>query len=163
MKILIVYYSRNNVTHELAQYFLQKLSEKGQQAEAVRILDLKNRKGIFGFIKGGWDAVKRKKTSIQCEITNVNPYDLIVLGSPVWGDVMTPAMRTFITQNKENMKEVAFFASAGGDKFQKFFEDMENLLGKKPKDAIGIQRKLWKKQKSMCQAKLEQFLNMIIS
>ena len=163
MKILIAYYSRNNTTHELAQYLLEKLSEKGQQAETVRIIDLKNRNGIFGFIRGGWDAVKQKQTSIRCEVSDLCSYDLVLLGSPIWAEKITPAIRTFITQNKENMKNVAFFSSAGGDKFHKFFDDMENLVGKHPKGSIGIQRKLWREQKSMCQAHLDQFITTVLS
>ena len=55
-------------------------------------------------------------------------YDLIIIGTPVWAWTTTPAIRTYLTQNKP--KKVAFFCTSGGSK-GKVFEDMEEL-SKKP-------------------------------
>jgi len=107
MKILAAVYSRSGHTLNLAKKITDELG-----ADLDIIVDKKNRKGIIGWFMAGKDAVMKKKTEIEFS-KNPKDYDKIVLGTPVWAGSITPAVRTYIIQN--NIKEVAFFCTFGGD------------------------------------------------
>jgi menaquinone-dependent protoporphyrinogen IX oxidase len=36
-------------------------------------------------------------------------YDLVVVGTPIWAGAVAPAIRTYLSQNKERLKRVASF------------------------------------------------------
>jgi multimeric flavodoxin WrbA len=42
-------------------------------------------------------------------LKTLDHYDLIIIGSPVWSDGITPAIRTFIAKNELSGKQVAIF------------------------------------------------------
>lgn len=119
MNALIVYYSRTGTTKTVGEFLAKELD-----CPTLELIDLTNRKGIIGYITGGRDAMQRKLT--QIEKTNDNPfeYDLVIIGTPVWGANMAPAVRTFLTQNP--VKKVAFFCTAGSSVGITFHE-MEKL------------------------------------
>lgn len=120
MNIIVLYYSRTGTTKEVAEYLSKQLNCK-----TLEIVDLKPRKGPLAYIFGGYEGMKRKLTNIAKINENVLEYDLVIIGTPVWGSNMTPAIRTFLTQNP--LQKVAFFATAGGEKPGLTFYEMEKL------------------------------------
>lgn len=131
MKTLVVFYSRTGNTKKMGELIAQKL-----HADIDEIIDLKNRKGILGFIFGGRDAMKEYLTKIT---TTKNPanYDLIIIGTPIWAGSSTPAFRTYLTENKNNIKKAALFVTAGGEGPQKTVTILENILGKPCLASVG--------------------------
>lgn len=127
MKTLIVFYSRTNTTKKVALRLAEKL-----EATVEELIDKKNRKGVIGYIVGGKDAMKKTLADIDNIKEDASQYDLVVLATPVWVGTMSPAIRTYITDNKSKFKKVAFLTTQGGDKSQRVFEDMKNLSGKNP-------------------------------
>lgn len=105
MKILVAFYSRDGHTREVARKIAEALN-----ADIDEILDKKNRKGLFGFLIAGYDATMNKTTEIVFE-RNPSEYDLVIIGSPVWNGRVTPAVRTYLLQNREKIKKVAFFVT----------------------------------------------------
>jgi len=122
-KILVAYYSRTGNTKKLGLEITKKL-----KADSEEIKDLKERnRVIIGWLVSGKDATMKKKTKIKFE-KNPSKYDLVIIGTPVWAWTITPAIRTYLSENK--FKKVAFFCTNGGQK-GKTFEEMEKL-SKKP-------------------------------
>ena len=119
MNPIIVYYSRTGTTKEVGEYLAKQLNCK-----SVEIIDLKKRIGPLCYIFGGYEAMKRKLTQIAKINENVFEYDLVIIGTPVWGSNMTPAVRTFLKQNP--LQKVAFFCTAGSKPGLTFYE-MEKL------------------------------------
>ncbi|GAH94463.1 unnamed protein product, partial [marine sediment metagenome] len=39
----------------------------------------------------------------------------MILGTPIWNRRMTPAIRTYISDNKDKFRSVAFFCTYGED------------------------------------------------
>lgn len=54
-------------------------------------------------------------------------YDVVVLGTPVWGGTMSSPTRTYIETNKSKFNRVAFFCTQGGSDNPRLFSDMAAL------------------------------------
>jgi len=136
MNILIIFYSRTGTTKKVANLIKENLN-----CDIEEIFDTKNRKGFLGYIKSAIDAIKKKLTTL--EKTNKNPesYDLIGIGTPIWASNISTPIRTYIVENKEKFKEVAFFCTEGGRGGEKCFEKMAKLCGKEPDATLELNRK----------------------
>lgn len=126
MKILIAYYSRTNFTKKLAEELALSLG-----AELEEVVDLKDRRGALGFVKAGKDAVQKNLTEIKPTTKKVSDYDLLIIATPVWVGTMASAVRTFLTEEKDNIKRLACLATQGGKDLQKVFGEIEKVIGKK--------------------------------
>ncbi|AMM54857.1 flavodoxin family protein [Pyrococcus kukulkanii] len=125
MKTLIVFYSRSRTTKRIAQEVAKALN-----ADIDEIIDKKPRKGIIGFLIAGYDATMGKTTEIEFE-KDPSSYDLVVIGTPVWNGRVTPAIRTYLLQNRGKIRNAAFFCTCAG-RPGKCLEQMEEILGKRP-------------------------------
>ena len=133
MKSLVVFYSRDGSTKAVAQKIASEL-----KCAAEEIIDLKNRRGPLGYMFAGRDAMKGKQTEIRGPESNPASFDLIAIGTPIWADALTPAVRTFISKNKGSLKNVAFFCVGGNGKGSSAFAEMESLAGKKPSAVLEL-------------------------
>jgi flavodoxin len=110
-KILIVYYSRSGNTYKLAQY-IQELT-KGD------ILEIQP---VEPYSSSYNETVERARKEIQggqvCPIkplpNNLNIYDVIFIGSPIWISTMASPIKTFLSENNFNGKTLIPFYSHGG-------------------------------------------------
>jgi flavodoxin len=113
LKSLVVYYSRTGNARFVAETIAAEIG-----ADIEEIIDLKKRGGAFGFLIGGFDAWRGKLTEIAPANKSPAGYDLVVIGTPVWGGRPTPAIRTYLKQNDLSGKKVAVFFARGGKKPQ---------------------------------------------
>ncbi len=127
MKILVVFYSRSGKTKKVAG----KISEL-LKCEIEEIIDLKNRKGIPGFLSAGSDANLRRLTTIKEIKNNPSLYDLVIIGTPIWSSNISTPIRTYLSLHKEDFKNVAFFCTQLGSDANKVFDGMKNLSQKTP-------------------------------
>ena len=102
------------------------------EADLEEIKDLTNRKGVAGYLRAGRDAIRKKLTEI--EETKYNPanYDLVLVGTPIWGWNMSVPIRTYLVENRGKFKKVAFFCTMSGSGDKQAFEEMEKITKKKP-------------------------------
>lgn len=131
-KILVVYYSRTGHTKKIAEEISKNLN-----ADIDEIIDLKDRKGMKGYITGGKDAIEKKLTEIRFSKEPKN-YDLVIVGTPNWAKTMPPAVRTYLEKNK-NIKQIAFFCTYG-NYLGKTFQTIEEV-SKKPLATLSIRFK----------------------
>jgi len=136
MKTLIVYYSRTGNTRKLAQAIAAELG-----AAVEEIVESKSRAGILGWLGAGRDAMLRRTTPIQPLKTDPARFDLVVVGTPVWGWSVTPAVRAFLASHAGRLKSVAFFCTQGGSGYARAFRQMEELSGKKPLATLALLEK----------------------
>lgn len=122
MKTLVAFYSRDGHTKRVAEIIANALN-----AELDEIVDKKPRKGILGFLRAGYDATRRKTTEISFT-KNPTDYDIVVIGTPVWNSRVTPAIRTYLLRNRENIRRAAFFATCTG-RSGKCLKQMHELYG----------------------------------
>jgi len=133
MKSLVVFYSRKGSTKKIAKIISSELD-----CDSDEIFDTKKRKGIIGFLPAGKDATFEKLTVIEGVEKNPELYDLIILGTPIWNKRMTPAIRTYITENNSKLKNIAFFCTEGGRGGPKAFKSMTDLCEKEPLSTLEI-------------------------
>ncbi len=133
MDYLVVYYSRTKNTKKVGRRIAEMLDCGKKQ-----IFDKKDRSGSFGFLKGGWDAWREKKTEIHNEGTGSTKHEHFIIGTPVWAGKLTPAVRTYIDERKRDFERVSFFCTHGGTGGEKTFDEMENLSGKKPVETLEV-------------------------
>jgi flavodoxin len=131
MKILVVFYSRTGNTEKVGKEIAKNL-----KSDRDKIVDLTGRKGVINFIKSGYHAIKNKTTKIRYS-KKPEKYDLVVVGGPVWAGRVSPAVRTYISENK--FKKIAFFCSCE-NKNSVCFKEMEKLT-KKPVAVLEITEK----------------------
>jgi len=125
VKTLVVFYSRSGTTKWVAQEVARALN-----ADVDEVIDKKPRKGILGFLIAGYDATKGKTTEIEFE-KDPSGYDLVVIGTPVWNGRVTPAIRTYLLQNRGKIGNAAFFCTCAG-RGGKCLEQMGEILGRRP-------------------------------
>ena len=110
--------------------------------EYEEIIDTKKRKGRFiGFIKSGFAATREQLTIIKKIQKDPELFDTVILGTPIWNKRMTPAIRTYIAENKNRFKSVAFFCTMGGKGEANTFESLTKLCEKTPVSTLAITKK----------------------
>lgn len=124
MKNLVVYYSLGGNSK-----FIAELIKSYTNAD---ILELKLKeevksKGFLKYLWGGKQVISNEKPKLQSIDKNLNDYDMIFIGTPVWAWSFTPALNTFFSEYKITNKKIALFCSSGGGK-GKTFEKMKNRL-----------------------------------
>ena len=143
MRTLVAYYSRSGNTRFVAEKIAECLS-----AELCEVIDKKSRKGRLAFVTGGYESKRKKLTEIEVSKT-IDNYDLIIIGSPVWADGITPAIRTFIEKNIFSNKQIAVFVTLKGDNPEKALENMkEAIIPQIPLDELGLTDDLKNKEES---------------
>lgn len=102
MATAIVFYSRSNNTRYAAEQLAKKLD-----ARTIELEEPGNRKGVFGFIKSGFQAASTGTTKILGEPwKEIGPYDTLYLLTPIWASNGTPAMNTFLANAELHGKQV---------------------------------------------------------
>lgn len=133
MKTLVAYYSRTGNTKKVAEEIAREL-----EADTEEIIDKKNRKGALGWLSGGRDASMKNPTRIECAEKKLSDYDLVVIGTPIWAWSATPAIRTYIKKQADNLPNVAFFCTMNTSGAEKTFDAMKELCRQKPKATLSL-------------------------
>ena len=152
MKPLVVFYSRTGSTKKVGEAIAQTLN-----CDSEELIDTKKRGGPMGFVRSGRDAREKALTTLADTKHDPASYDLVILGTPIWGGTLSSAIRTYITNNKSTFKRVAFFCTQGGTKNQQLFEEMQALCEKPPVNILALQEKEVKK--GAFQEKIRQFVD----
>ena len=112
MKILIAFYSLSGNTKKLAQAVGEAA---GGEVFEIQTKVKFPKIGFLKYLNAGWQACRKELPAIVGFGKNIDDYDLIFLGTPVWGDNFVPAVRSFLKQNAPRNKKVALFCAHGGD------------------------------------------------
>jgi len=140
MKALVMYYSRTGNTRKIAEAIAEALRADAE-VELEEIVDIKKRRGVFGFIGSGKDAVLKRTTTIEPIRADLSSYDLVVVGTPVWAGSVASPIRTFLSEHGNNVKQPAFFCTTGGTGIKKALRVMEELCGKAPAATLSFTEK----------------------
>ena len=69
---------------------------------------------------------KNSRPSIKNKVLNINDYDIVILGFPVWWYTAPTIINTFIEENDLSDKKVYIFVTSGGSSFAKSLGDLRN-------------------------------------
>ncbi len=126
MKVLVIYYSFEGNTRYIAEHVAKAVN--GDLLELKPVNDIKT-KGFMKYLWGGRQVVTGIKPEIQKIDTDINQYDLIFMGTPVWAFSYAPAMNTFLSNYKIEGKKIALFCCNGGGKGKTFVNFRQKLEG----------------------------------
>ncbi len=67
------------------------------------------------YLKFGFEAMAGSKPPIRPLSVNLDDYDLVILGSPLWNWRITPPVNSFISNHSLKGRKIALYVSCGGD------------------------------------------------
>ncbi|SCZ79641.1 flavodoxin family protein [Pseudobutyrivibrio xylanivorans] len=127
MKTLIVYYSHEGNTDFVAKKIADKIC-----ADTLRLVPVKKypEKGFAKFFWGGKSAVMAETPELEPYSVDLDSYEQIVFGFPVWASNITPPLRTFVKENPSiKEKKIAAFACQSGKGAENAFEKLKDSIG----------------------------------
>ncbi len=126
VRALVIYYSLQGNTR-----FIAKKIAQATKAEILELSPLKDvpSKGFLKYILGGKAALSKQEPPLNPLSKNPQEFDLLFLGTPVWGGTHAPAWNTLFREHPFFGKELALFCCHGGGK-GKVFTKMEAALPK---------------------------------
>lgn len=140
MRLIIIYYSRTGTNQKLCQEL-----QKALNCDMEQIIDKMDRRGIWNFILAGRDAMLKKLTQIEPLKKELSPYDLVIIGTPLWVGTLPPATRTFLRQNKDLIKRIAVISVSGmGESNRNALSIIEAEGGRKPEPILILSEKDYK-------------------
>ena len=124
MKTAVIYYS-----YEGNSALIAGIIAGAVKADLFEIKTAKNKKreGFAKYAWGGAQVVMNKKPALRPLSVDINNYDLVILGTPVWAASPAPALVSFLDKTKISGKKIALFCCCAGGK-GKVFEKLKALL-----------------------------------
>ncbi len=124
MKSLVVYYSRTGRTRAVAEMIADAV--KGELEEIVEVgVD---RRGFMGYLRAGRGGMRKEKSEIEPPKKRPADYDLVVVGTPVWGWNLVPAVRSYLSAVDLKGKPVALFCTLGGTNSTRTLASLRELV-----------------------------------
>lgn len=150
--ILVIYYSFEGNTKFVAENVAQTLN--------ADLLELKpkeelNTHGFMKYVYGGRQAITRTILELNSFEIDLNNYELIIIGTPVWAFTYSPPIHSFLTSNQISNKKIALFCTHEGQSgftIDQLTERLNNnqIIGSKDfrdvaknKEKIGLESKEW--------------------
>ena len=127
--ILIAYYSFEGHTEEAAKKIAEELRAAGEDPRLLKIAVRKELpKSGLKFLVGGFNALTQGDPGILNEDININSYEKIFLGTPVWSGNAPGAIKAFLKKAKPEGKPFYLFAMSGSGDEKKTFRTITGYL-----------------------------------
>jgi flavodoxin len=136
MKILVVYFSRDGQTGRMAKEIAKQC---GADVEAIR--ELHAGKGALARWRSHWQTLVRASPAIWHPRRNPARYELFIIGSPASRLGVAPAIRSYLGQYRDSLRQVAFFCAEGSGANERIFAMLEKLCGMPPAAIFSVDRK----------------------
>jgi flavodoxin len=158
MKSIIVYYSYSGNTRKVAQILAEYLSRHSE----VELLELEAQDESKNFFTQGNRAHKHICAQLAPVKLNLNEYEIVCFGTPVWAFTSTPAINAYAQAcaGLEN-KTIILFTTSGGIGDKRCLDYLQAILSKK---GTGVFKRfsIWHpkvKQKDFVLSKIKQALD----
>lgn len=127
-KILIAYFSATNTTKNIAEKI--KTIVNGDIFEIKPLIKYTN-EDLNWMNPSSRSSLemndKESRPQISEKISNLNYYDNILIGFPIWWYTAPTIINSFIEENDLSNKKIYLFATSGGSSIDKSFEDLQNV------------------------------------
>lgn len=126
MKAIIVYYSLDGNVDDTAENIAEILA-----ADTLRLEPQKEYPTgkVSKFFWGGKSVMFGEKPKLKPYSVNLEEYDTIILGTPVWAGSFVPPLRTFIQESKLDGKKIALFACSSSGNANGCFQKLKKECG----------------------------------
>ncbi len=133
VRSLVVYYSRTGRTHAVAETVA-----RCAQGDVQPLGDTRKRTGPIGWVLCVFDALRRATARIEPLDVEVEDYDLVFVGTPVWADSAAPAVRAFVITFGPRCKHLAFFATHWGPQPGRTFSELAERADQLPAGTLSV-------------------------
>lgn len=123
-KTLIVFYSLTGFTRKAAEELASRNSW-----DLAEIKDRRAREGFWGYSRSLLESSLGIYSDFDYGGPDPGSYDLVLLGSPVWGWHIASPLRSFYARYRDRLKRVAFFFTFGGGGADKVTRQVRILTG----------------------------------
>ena len=125
MKRLVVYYSLSGNTKEAAEKIAKELD-----ADILRLETIKDMPKNFAaqILVGGGQVMMKHIPKLKPYDKDIESYDEIILGSPIWNSKGVPAVNAFLEDKNEAKKVTSLFFLSGGGEVKKGLDAITKLL-----------------------------------
>lgn len=125
MKTIVLYYSFGGSTKAEAERIAAE-----NDAVLCRVEETRNRSLLSAFVPGAPNSMNRKASEIKQIEQDLNSFDRIIIGCPIWGGYPAPAFNAIVEMLPRDKEVELFFCSGGGDT-QKSSQGTKDLISKK--------------------------------
>lgn len=108
-RTLVVHYSRTGRTEQVARRIASAMD-----ADEETIMDDTYRLGVLGYMRCAYEAMRDKCAPIDVPRYDPAHYDLVIVGSPVWGSALSSPVRSYLHRQGPCIKTLAVFCTEGG-------------------------------------------------
>jgi len=133
-KKLVIFFSLTGRTRLVAKAIAKEI---GADLEEIVSINQYPIRGAWLYVFGGLQALLGKTPPIKRLLVDLDDYDTVFVGSPVWAGRMAPPVRTFLSMESLEGKTVACFCSFGGGK-DKCMEEMKELISGEIIGELGV-------------------------
>lgn len=146
MKALVVSYSNSGATRVVAEriaaYLGAEVDEIREKKPRPRLLIDGQKPEAAGMAlpRAAMAAVLGLNSPLEEPGKDPGDYDLVVVGSPVWANSLTPAARSYLRRHKKSLKRVAFFCTCGDPTKARIFAQMRTTCGKEPLATVAVKQ-----------------------
>ena len=125
MNNLVIFYSLEGHTKFIAQKIAEKINGN--------ILEIKPKKeyvssGFKKYFWGGKSVVFKEKPELLPYDVNIDDYDNIFIGTPIWVGTYVPVYNTFFDKENIHDKNIYLFASHEGGGAEKFYKNIKEVI-----------------------------------
>ena len=126
-KILVSYFSATGITKNIASIIASTIGGDLFEIEPINKytkedLDWRNNQSRSSIEMND----KEFRPPIKNKISNINAYNTIILGFPVWWYTAPTIVNTFIEENNLENKKVYIFVTSGSSSVDSSFNDLKN-------------------------------------
>ncbi|AFG34751.1 flavodoxin [Fervidobacterium pennivorans subsp. shakshaketiis] len=129
MKSIVIFYSLDGHTKFVAELLAQELTADLVELELVKPFPMKGFKKYFWC---GKSSVFREKPALKTKIPNLQEYDLIVIGTPVWAGNCASPINTLLSimsnEQKLQGKKVGIVVTNGGGTIKRCVKQIKEAL-----------------------------------
>jgi flavodoxin len=131
MKTLIVYYSFTHNNDALAKMIRTRLDCEMFKIETMR------KRTPFSIL---FDAVFSRKPAIQKHNLAIQNFDRFVFVGPIWMGKIAGPLKTFLREEKSNIKCYSFISVCGGvaGQKEKIANELTSIVGSRPKSVYEL-------------------------
>lgn len=128
MKSIVIYYSLTGNTGLVARMIAERLGADTIMLKPEKEIPLK---GAAKYFCGGKSVMFHEKPRLLNDSINLDGYDTLVIGTPIWAGSYTPPVNTFLSENMIRDKSVYIFAThSPGTDAEKCFTKMKVKLSR---------------------------------
>ena len=128
-KKLVAYFSASGVTAKLAKKLAEAIDADLFEIKPVEPYSEADQNWKNPLARCNKEKIGKKDVPVSGIVENMDEYDTVYLGFPIWYWAAPNAVNTFIKQYDFSHKKVVLFATSGGSDMGKTAEKLQPYLG----------------------------------